>query len=66
MGTNIKKQLDEILSRYTGESGDLTPILQEAQATEVWPQRLEGLLAAKGELKSIRGGDARRKKLCPK
>jgi len=29
--TNIEKQLDEILSRYTGESGDLIPILQEAQ-----------------------------------
>jgi len=29
--TNIKEQLDEILSRYTGESGDLIPILQEAQ-----------------------------------
>ena len=31
METNIKEQLDEILSRYTGESGDLIPILQEAQ-----------------------------------
>ena len=31
METNIEKQLDEILSRYTGESGDLIPILQEAQ-----------------------------------
>jgi len=29
--TNIEKQLGEILSRYTGESGDLIPILQEAQ-----------------------------------
>ena len=31
METNIKEQLDEILSRYIGESGDLIPILQEAQ-----------------------------------
>ena len=31
MEANIEKQLDEILSRYTGESGDLIPILQEAQ-----------------------------------
>jgi len=29
--TNIKEQLGEILSRYSGESGDLIPILQEAQ-----------------------------------
>ena len=28
---NITKQLDEILSRYSGESGELIPILQEAQ-----------------------------------
>jgi len=29
--TNIKEQLDDILSQYDGESGDLIPILQEAQ-----------------------------------
>jgi len=29
--TNIKEQLDDILSQYGGESGDLIPILQEAQ-----------------------------------
>jgi len=29
--TNSKEQLDDILSRYSGESGDLIPILQEAQ-----------------------------------
>jgi len=28
---DITEQLDEILSRYSGESGDLIPILQEAQ-----------------------------------
>jgi len=28
---NITEQLDETLSRYSGESGDLIPILQEAQ-----------------------------------
>jgi NADH-quinone oxidoreductase subunit E len=28
---NIAEQLDEILSQYSGESGDLIPILQEAQ-----------------------------------
>ena len=28
---NIKEQLDDILSQYDGESGDLIPILQEAQ-----------------------------------
>lgn len=28
---NIAEQLDEILSRYSGERGDLIPILQEAQ-----------------------------------
>jgi len=27
----VKQQLDEILSHYRGESGDLIPILQEAQ-----------------------------------
>ena len=31
METNIKEQLDDILSRYSGESGNLIPILQEAQ-----------------------------------
>lgn len=31
METNIKKQLDGILSQYDGRSGDLIPILQEAQ-----------------------------------
>lgn len=31
MEINIKEQLDEILSRYPGESGNLIPILQEAQ-----------------------------------
>jgi len=29
--TNIKEQLDQILPQYNGESGDLIPILQEAQ-----------------------------------
>jgi len=29
--SNIKEQLDDILSRYDGESSDLIPILQEAQ-----------------------------------
>jgi len=28
---NITKQLDEILSRYSGERSDLIPVLQEAQ-----------------------------------
>ena len=31
MESNIKEQLDGILSRYDGGSGDLIPILQEAQ-----------------------------------
>ena len=31
MESNIKKQLDGILSKYSGESGELIPILQEAQ-----------------------------------
>ena len=31
MESNIKEQLDDILSQYDGESGDLIPILQEAQ-----------------------------------
>ena len=31
METEVKEQLDEILSHYSGESGDLIPILQEAQ-----------------------------------
>ena len=31
METNIKEQLDDILSQHSGESGDLIPILQEAQ-----------------------------------
>ena len=31
METNIKEQLDDILSQYDGEGGDLIPILQEAQ-----------------------------------
>jgi len=29
--SNIKEQLDDILSQYDGEGGDLIPILQEAQ-----------------------------------
>jgi len=29
--TNTKEQLDDILSKYGGQSGDLIPILQEAQ-----------------------------------
>ena len=31
MESNIKEQLDDILSQYDGGSGDLIPILQEAQ-----------------------------------
>ena len=31
METKIKEQLDDILSHYSGESGDLISILQEAQ-----------------------------------
>ncbi len=31
MENNIKEQLDDVLSQYDGESGDLIPILQEAQ-----------------------------------
>ncbi len=31
MELNIKEQLDEILSRYSGEGSELIPILQEAQ-----------------------------------
>ena len=31
METDVKEQLDELLSPYYGESGDLIPILQEAQ-----------------------------------
>ncbi len=31
MEPEVKEQLDEILSHYSGESGDLIPILQEAQ-----------------------------------
>ncbi|GAG38023.1 unnamed protein product [marine sediment metagenome] len=31
MESNIKEQLDDILAQYDGESGDLIPILQEAQ-----------------------------------
>jgi len=31
METNIKEQLDDILSQHSGESGNLIPILQEAQ-----------------------------------
>lgn len=31
MTPEVKEQLDELLSRYSGESGDLIPILQEAQ-----------------------------------
>ena len=31
MEINIKEQLDDILSQHNGESGDLIPILQEAQ-----------------------------------
>jgi len=29
--TNTKEQLDDILSQYNGESGDLIPVLQEVQ-----------------------------------
>jgi len=31
VGSDIEEQLSEILSRYSGESGDLIPILQEVQ-----------------------------------
>ncbi len=31
MEPDVKEQLDELLSRYSGESGNLIPILQEAQ-----------------------------------
>jgi len=31
MTPDVKEQLDELLSRYSGESGNLIPILQEAQ-----------------------------------
>ena len=31
MEPNVKAQLDDILPQYTGKSGDLIPILQEAQ-----------------------------------
>jgi len=31
MEPDVKEQLDDILSQYRGESGDLIPILQEAQ-----------------------------------
>ena len=31
MESEARKQLDDILSKYTGDSGDLIPILQEAQ-----------------------------------
>ena len=31
MEPDVKEQLDKILSQYTGESGELIPILQEAQ-----------------------------------
>lgn len=31
MRANITKQLDKILSRYSGEKSDLIPVLQEAQ-----------------------------------
>ncbi len=31
METNIEEQLDNVLSKYGGESGNLIPILQEAQ-----------------------------------
>ncbi|TRZ53005.1 MAG: NADH-quinone oxidoreductase subunit NuoE [Dehalococcoidia bacterium] len=31
MEPEVKEQLDDILSHYSGESGDLIPILQEAQ-----------------------------------
>ena len=31
VGVNIAEQLDEILSRYSGEKSDLIPILQEVQ-----------------------------------
>lgn len=31
MKANVKEQLDELLSRYSGERGNLIPILQEVQ-----------------------------------
>ena len=31
LGADVTKQLDKILSRYSGEKSDLIPILQEAQ-----------------------------------
>ena len=31
METDVREQLDELLSPYSGDSGDLIPILQEAQ-----------------------------------
>ena len=31
MEADVREQLDEVLSSYTGESGNLIPILQEAQ-----------------------------------
>ena len=31
MKPDVKEQLDNILSNYRGEGGDLIPILQEAQ-----------------------------------
>jgi len=41
--TDVKEQLDDILSQYDGESGDLIPILQEAQ--ERFGYLSEGVMA---------------------
>ncbi len=43
MESNIKEQLDDILSQYGGESGDLISILQEAQ--EGFGYLSEGVMA---------------------
>ncbi len=51
--------------RHELESG-WSPEPAEAETAEIRSRRLESLLASKGELKSIRGGDAGEKKLCPK
>jgi len=50
METNIKEQLDDILSQHSGESGDLIPILQEAQGR--FGYLPEGVMA--GIAKSLR------------
>ena len=43
MENNIKEQLDDILSQYGGESGNLISILQEAQ--ERFGYLSEGVMA---------------------